>query len=225
MSAQIQSSLPAANKQMDFDDAFRARLRDLLAWRRDVRRFRREALPHGTLERLIELACLAPSVGLSQPWRFVIVDNPAVRTAIRRNFEACNAQALALQSRERAAAYARLKLAGLDDAPCHLAVFTDPSTTQGHGLGRHTMPEMIEYSAVTAVHTIWLAARSEGIGMGWVSILEPRAVAAILRVPANWKFIGYLCLGFPEAEDQVPDLERAGWEQRQLPSSLVVIQR
>lgn len=210
---------------MDFDDAFRARLRDLLAWRRDVRRFRREALPHGTLERLIELACLAPSVGLSQPWRFVIVDNPAVRTAIRRNFEACNAQALALQSRERAAAYARLKLAGLDDAPCHLAVFTDPSTTQGHGLGRHTMPEMIEYSAVTAVHTIWLAARSEGIGMGWVSILEPRAVAAILRVPANWKFIGYLCLGFPEAEDQVPDLERAGWEQRQLPSSLVVIQR
>ena len=85
--------------------------------------------------------------------------------------------------RERAAGYARLKLAGLDEAPGHLAVFADPATTRGHGLGRHAMPEMIEYSAVTAVHTIWLAARSEGIGMGWVSILDPAAVAAILDVP------------------------------------------
>jgi 5,6-dimethylbenzimidazole synthase len=81
---------------------------------------------------------------------------------------------------------------------------------------------MIEYSAVTAIHTIWLAARAEGIGMGWVSILEAAAVAAILDVPANWKFIAYLCLGFPQAEDDIPELERAGWEQRQAASSVVI---
>ena len=222
MKAQIQDSTATASKPMDFDDAFRARLRDLLVWRRDVRRFRRDPLPPGPLERLIHVACLAPSVGLSQPWRFVIVDDPAHRAAVRKNFESCNAAALAAQNQQRAAAYARLKLAGLDDAPCHLAVFTDPSTAQGHGLGRHTMPEMIEYSAVTAIHTIWLAARAEGIGMGWVSILDPAAVAAILDVPANWKLIGYLCLGFPQAEDDIPDLERAGWERRQAPSSVVI---
>ena len=220
MKAQIQGS--TVSTPMDFDDAFRARLRDLLVWRRDVRRFRRDPLPRGTLERLIQLACLAPSVGLSQPWRFVIVDDPARRAAIRKNFESCNAAALAAQSQQRAVAYARLKLAGLDDAPSHLAVFADPSTAQGHGLGRRTMPEMIEYSAVTAIHTIWLAARAEGIGMGWVSILEPAAVAAILDVPANWKFIAYLCLGFPQAEDDIPELERAGWEQRQALSSVVI---
>ena len=225
MKARKQESSPAAGKQPDFDDAFRTRLRELLTWRRDVRRFRRDALPRGTLERLIELACLAPSVGLSQPWRFVIVDTPACRAAIRANFETCNAKALAAQSGQRAAGYARLKLAGLDDAPGHLAVFADPATTRGHGLGRRTMPEMIEYSAVTAVHTIWLAARAEGIGMGWISILDPAAVAATLDVPATWTFIGYLCLGFPETEDDIPDLERAGWERRYPASSRVVLRR
>ena len=213
MRAEIQG-LSADTRPTDFDDAFRARLRDLLVWRRDVRRFRRDPLPAGTLERLIHLACLAPSVGLSQPWRFVVVDDPVRRAAVRDNFERCNADALAAQNSERAAAYAQLKLAGLEDAPCHLAVFADHSTAQGHGLGRHTMPEMIEYSAVTAVHTIWLAARADGIGVGWVSILEPAAVAAILDVPSHWKFIAYLCLGFPQAEDDVPDLERKGWEER-----------
>jgi 5,6-dimethylbenzimidazole synthase len=210
---------------LEFDDTFRRRLRELLAWRRDVRRFRRDALPPGALERLIELACLAPSVGLSQPWRFVIVDAPARRAAIRANFESCNAKALAAQSGERAAAYAQLKLAGVDDAPAHLAVFADPATTRGHGLGRNTMPEMIEYSAVTAVHTIWLAARAEGIGMGWVSILDPAVVAAALDVPAVWTFIGYLCLGFPQTEDDVPALERADWEQRYPELSRVVLRR
>jgi 5,6-dimethylbenzimidazole synthase len=172
MMAPIESTTDPTTR-LEFDDAFRRRLRELLTWRRDVRRFRRDALPSGTLERLIGLACLAPSVGLSQPWRFVLVDTPACRAAIRANFERCNAKALAEQSGDRAAGYARLKLAGLDEAPGQLAVFADPATTRGHGLGRHTMPEMIEYSAVTAVHTIWLAARSEGIGMGWVRSLTP----------------------------------------------------
>jgi 5,6-dimethylbenzimidazole synthase len=212
----------AVAAMQSFDPAFRARLRDLLIWRRDVRRFRRDPLPAGTLDALIELACLAPSVGLSEPWRFVVVDDAAARAAIRCNFATCNATALAAQNSERAGLYARLKLAGLEDAPCHLAVFADRSTAQGHYLGRHTMPEMIEYSAVTAVHTIWLAARAQGIGMGWVSILDPQAVAAVLDVPAAWKFIGYFCLGYPQADDNVPALERSGWERRRLPSSVVI---
>jgi len=212
----------AVKKPAGFDHAFRARLRDLLLWRRDVRRFRDDQLPSGTLDALIELACLAPSVGLSQPWRFVIVEEAARRDAIRRNFETCNAAALAAQEHERAGLYARLKLAGLAEAPCHLAVFADRATAQGHGLGRHTMPEMIEYSAVTAVHTIWLAARAQGIGMGWVSILDPRGVADILSVPLEWKFIGYFCLGYPQADDTVPELEQSGWERRRLAASVVI---
>jgi len=211
-----------AKRSISFDGAFRARLRDLLLWRRDVRRFRRDPLPGGAVEALIELACLAPSVGLSQPWRFVIVENAAIRAAIRRNFESCNAQALAAQSSERAALYARLKLAGLEEAPAHLAVFADRATAQGHGLGRHTMPEMSDYSAVTAVHTIWLAARAQGIGMGWVSILDPGAVAVELDVPADWKLIGYFCLGYPQADDTMPELEQMGWERRQLATSFII---
>ncbi len=212
----------ATGKPVSFDGAFRARLRDLLVWRRDVRRFRRDPLPGGTLEDLIELACLAPSVGLSQPWRFVLVDDAALRAAIRRNFESCNAEALAAQEPQRANLYAKLKLAGLEEAPCQLAVFADRSTEQGHGLGRRTIPEMIDYSAVTAVHTIWLAARAQGIGMGWVSILDPAAVAAILDVPPAWKFIGYFCLGYPQQDDTVPELERAGWERRQIPAAVII---
>ena len=212
----------AATRSTSFDPAFRALLRELLIWRRDVRRFRRDPLPNGSLESLIELACLAPSVGLSQPWRFVIVEDGAARAAIRQNFATCNAQALAAQSGNRAGLYAQLKLAGLDEAPCHLAVFADRATTQGHGLGRHTMPEMIDYSAVTAVHTIWLAARAQGIGMGWVSILDAKAVAALLDVPAEWKFIGYFCLGYPQADDTMPELEQSGWERRRLPASVIL---
>jgi 5,6-dimethylbenzimidazole synthase len=218
-----QSKKTAAKKPaVKFGAAFRERLRDLLVWRRDVRRFRRDPLPKGKVEELIALACLAPSVGLSEPWRFVIVADEARRTAIRRNFELCNAQALAAQSRQRAARYARLKLAGLDDAPCHVAVFADRTTPQGHLLGRRTMPEMIDYSAVTAVHTIWLAARAQGIGMGWVSILDPRAVAAILDVPAAWKFIGYFCLGYPQTADDVPELQHNKWERRRRPASFII---
>src|SRR4030081_673318 len=102
---------------MEFDEDFRARLRDLLAWRRDVRRFRAEPLPPGTLDRLIEVACLAPSVGLSQPWRFVIVERPDRRRAVLDDFTACNAAALASQGGEQAARYAALKLARLAEAP------------------------------------------------------------------------------------------------------------
>jgi 5,6-dimethylbenzimidazole synthase len=197
-----------------FDAAFRRRLHELIAWRRDIRRFRRDPLPEGTLERLIECACLAPSVGLSQPWRFVVLENATRRAAIRACFEACNAEALRAQAPERAALYARLKLAGLDDAPVHIAVFADRETSQGHGLGRLTMPQTIDYSVVMAIHTLWLAARAEGIGVGWVSILDPVRIESILETPSGWAFIGYLCIGYPQEEHETPVLERDGWEKR-----------
>jgi 5,6-dimethylbenzimidazole synthase len=212
------------NRPPDFDAAFRARLRELIVWRRDVRRFRRDPLPDGALDRLLQLACLAPSVGLSQPWRFIVVKSPIRREAIKQCFKACNADALSDQAIERASLYARLKLEGLDDAPCHVAVFADRSTTTGHGLGRLTMPEMIDYSAVLAVHTLWLAARAEGIGVGWLSILAPSRVAEILDVPPTWALIGYFCIGYPLEECDTPALEQAGWETRR-PLSEVVVYR
>jgi 5,6-dimethylbenzimidazole synthase len=204
-----------------FDDAFRARLRELIAWRRDVRRFRRDPLPQGMLERLIECACLAPSVGLSQPWRFVIVEDAERRAAIRACFESCNADALRAQAPERAALYARLKLAGLDDAPGQIAVFADRDTSQGHTLGRLTMPQTIDYSVVMAVHTLWLAARAEGIGVGWVSILDPACVSIIVDAPVEWTLIGYLCVGYPQEESETPTLERDGWEKRGAPDETI----
>jgi 5,6-dimethylbenzimidazole synthase len=205
-----------------FDAGFRARFRELLKWRRDVRRFKRDALPAGTIERLIEIACLSPSVGLSEPWRFVIVQDEAKRGGIRANFELCNADALAQQTPDRAALYARLKLAGLDDAPVQLSVFADPSTLQGAGLGRLTMPETINYSVTMAIHTLWLAARAEGIGLGWVSILDPEAMRNILEVPGEWTFIGHLCIGYPEADADCPVLETEGWERRRSPEARIL---
>ena len=204
-----------------FDDAFRVRLRDLLAWRRDVRRFRPDPPPDGTLDRLIELACLAPSVGLSQPWRFVVVDDPDRRRAVRENFRDCNEEALAAYDGEVAGRYAKLKLEGLEVAPLHLAVFADPATDTGRGLGRRTMPETVQYSVVTAIHTLWLAARAEGLGVGWISILEPVRLAADLDIPSDWILVGYLCIGYPLAEDEAPELARAGWEQRADPGTFI----
>jgi len=205
----------------EFGADFREQLLDLLLWRRDVRRFKSEPLPSGTLEHLIGIASLAPSVGLSEPWRFVVVETEAARAGIRACFETCNAAALQSQADDRTALYAKLKLAGLDDAPCQFALFADRETLQGHGLGRLTMPETIDYSAVMAVHTLWLAARAEGLGLGWVSILEPARVAAILEAPPEWTFVGYFCLGWPVADDWVPALERQGWENRRPAASTI----
>jgi 5,6-dimethylbenzimidazole synthase len=198
----------------EFDAAFREDLATLFRWRRDVRRFRREPLPVGLVERLLDIAQLSPSVGLSEPWRWVLVGDPDRRAAVRASFEACNAKALACHTGDRAAIYARLKLAGLDDAPVHLAVFSDADPGQGAGLGRMTMPETTIYSTVIAIHTLWLAARAAGVGLGWVSILDPAAVRAALDVPQSWTFVGYLCLGYPETSDDTPELERVDWERR-----------
>ncbi|MGD1878743.1 MAG: 5,6-dimethylbenzimidazole synthase [Kiloniellaceae bacterium] len=197
-----------------FGPDFQAQLEALLVWRRDVRRFRRDSLPDGLLEHLLGLAELAPSVGLSQPWRFVRVASPEARATVRANFTAANAEALSDYAGERAALYARLKLSGLDDAPEQLAVFAATDPDQGHGLGRRTMPETLQYSTVCAVHTLWLAARAAGIGLGWVSILDPEALCRDLAVPPGWCFVAYLCLGYAQEEHDDPELARRGWEAR-----------
>jgi len=197
-----------------FSEEFRREFRELLVWRRDVRRFRNDVLPGGLLKELLDLTRLAPSVGLSEPWRFLRVENMDARNAIREEFERANREALAGYSGEQAALYSRLKLAGLKEAPEHLAVFVDNATHKGSGLGRRTMPEMLEYSVISAITVLWLAARAHGVGMGWVSILDPAKVGKILGVPAEWGLVAYLCLGYPEEEGCVPELERAGWEKR-----------
>lgn len=196
----------------DFDDRFRDDLAHLFEWRRDVRRFLADPVDLDLIEGLLAQACLSPSVGNSQPWRFVLVEDKAKRAAIRANFLRENAAALEDYENERRRQYTKLKLAGLDKAPVHLAVFADRSTARGHGLGRRTMPEMLEYSAVAAVNTLWLAARAHGIGVGWVSIIDPQAVRETLAVPDDWRLIAYLCIGYPEAPHREPELQRAGWQ-------------
>jgi 5,6-dimethylbenzimidazole synthase len=208
----------------DFDARFRNRLTELFLWRRDVRRFRTEPVAPQVLDQLIRLASLAPSVGNSQPWRFVKVDDGNRRAAVRRNFEACNRAALASYSGDRASLYARLKLAGLERAPVHLAVFADTTTALGAGLGRQTMPETLQFSVVCAVHSLWLAARAHGIGLGWVSILDPDEVARIVDVPRTWSLVAYLCLGYPDEEHLDPELARAGWQER-VAADAFVLQR
>jgi 5,6-dimethylbenzimidazole synthase len=195
-----------------FDAAFRARLAELIAWRRDVRRFKPDEVAASLIEELVRLAAHAPSVGNSQPWRFVSVETGAAREAVIASFNACNAAALNAYEGERAALYASLKLSGLREAPVHLAVFCDHATEAGAGLGRKTMPEMLDFSVIAAVHTFWLAARAQGLGVGWVSILDPKEIARALDVAAAWKLIAYLCVGFPQEEHVDPELERHAWQ-------------
>ena len=197
-----------------FDTKFQGKFRDLVLWRRDVRRFRTEPVDDQLICNLIKLASHAPSVGNSQPWRFVRVDDPKRRAKVSRSFERANKDALNGYDGERRERYAQLKLEGLSSAPVQLAVFSDSETDCGAGLGRQTMPETLQYSVVGAVHTLWLAARSHGLGLGWVSIIEPDVVSAALDVPDKWSLVAYLCIGWPEENHNDPELVRHGWQAR-----------
>lgn len=208
----------------DFDPAFREKLRDLMVWRRDVRHFRSDPVDATLIQHLLEVAALAPSVGNSQPWRFMLVEDTARRAKIIANFEHENAEALGDYKGEQAKLYASLKLAGLKEAPVHLAVFCDEGTDQGHGLGRRTMPEMLDYSSVMAVYGFWLAARAHGIGAGWVSILDPATACRDLEAPPEWRLIAYLCVGYPAEQTDEPELERRGWEHRR-PAGEFILKR
>lgn len=200
--------------QGSYGPDFRAELWDLMRWRRDVRRFRTTPVEAAVLNRCLLAFSLAPSVGLSEPWRLIRVESADARAAAIRNFEAANAQALGSYADEKAQLYANLKLSGMREAPIHLAVFCDEETPKGAGLGAATMAETRAYSVVGAITQFWLAARAEGLGLGWVSILDPVQLCRDLDVPHTWRLIGYLCIGWPEESCDTPELERAGWETR-----------
>ncbi|CCD85290.1 5,6-dimethylbenzimidazole synthase [Bradyrhizobium sp. ORS 285] len=208
-----------------FDAAFRQSFAELVRWRRDVRRFRTDPVSPELIEQLLALAIHAPSVGFCQPWRFVLVESPGRRAAIIENFKQANQSALAGYDGERRALYAGLKLEGLTQAPVHLAVCADEGAATGHRLGRATMPETLRYSVVAAIQTFWLAARAEGLGVGWVSILDPVAACRELELPSDWTLIAYLCIGWPQEEHDDPELERHGWEARLDPDVVKPLRR
>lgn len=200
---------------MQFSEDQAAILHDIMRWRRDVRHFRPDPVPEALLARLAGAMDLAPSVGNSRPWRVMRVRDPRRRAAIIADFEACNAVAADTYDDATRQDYLRLKLAGLREAPEHLAVFTEADPDAGRGLGRRTMGETLDYSTVMAIHALWLAARAENLGLGWVSILDPAQVCQALSAPENWRFTGYLCLGYPAATDDTPLLHRAGWQENE----------
>ena len=201
---------PNSFSQPERDALYRA-----IHTRRDVRRgYLPEPLPEALLHRLLTAAHCAPSVGLMQPSRFILIRSPETRRAVHDLFLQSNAEAAATYTGERRDLYARLKLEGILEAPQNLCILSDTTSLRGHQLGRRTMPETAAYSTVCAIQNLWLAARAEGVGVGWVSILALEKLRALLRIPGHLLPVAYLCLGFVDSFADAPDLERAGWEQR-----------
>jgi len=183
--------------------------------RRDVRsRFARTPLPDDVLARILDAAHHAPSVGLMQPWEFIVITDAAVRGAVKHQFEEANRCAAAGYTDDRRRLYETLKLEAIVESAVNLCVTCDPAVTRGHGLGRHTMPETAIYSSVCAIQNAWLAARAEAVGIGWVSILDARALRHILHIPESIVIVGYLCVGYVTDFDPQPELAIRGWEER-----------
>lgn len=183
--------------------------------RRDVRSsFVQAPLPDEVLARILDAAHYAPSVGFMQPWEFILITDALVRRAIREQFENTNKRAADAYVGARRDLYDRLKLEAIVDSAVNVCVTCDPTVVRGHGLGRQTMPETAMYSAVCAIQNCWLAARAEGVGVGWVSIVDAGAVRRILAIPDHIVIIGYLCLGYVASFEARPELESRGWEHR-----------
>lgn len=183
--------------------------------RRDVRsQFRPDPVPAPVLERLLRAAHHAPSVGFMQPWDFVVIDDARVKQRVKALHEHANAQAANHYRDERAALYRRLKLEGIVDSPLNLCVTCDRSRGGEHVLGRNTMLDADLFSACLAVQNLWLAARAEGIGVGWVSILEPADLAQVLGLPPGVVPVAYLCLGYVDEFLSQPELQAQGWRSR-----------
>lgn len=204
------AAMDAEDETLRMDDA----LARLVRARRDVRHFRSDPLDEEMLAQIFELAHRAPSVGLSQPWRFVRIVSADVRERLASHVDERKDDAGGNYAEGRAELYGRLKLHGLREAPVVFAAFCDEQTDKGSGLGSATMPEMLRYSCVMAIHTMWLAAAARGIGLGWVSIMDPSFVKRELAVDAEWSLLGLLCLGYPAKQFSGPELEHAGWERR-----------
>ncbi len=207
-----------------FSQDFQSELYELMKWRRDVRHFKPDAVDADLLRKCLDAFHMAPSVGLSEPWRIVAVNSPQARQKSLSNFKMANADALADYDGEQAETYASLKLSGMKEAPVQLAIFCEENTVKGSGIGVQTMPEMRRYSVVSAIMSFWLAARAYGLGLGWVSILDPIKLRDDLNLPDNWSLVAYLCVGWPKEETDTPELESVGWETR-APQLAALIER
>lgn len=182
--------------------------------RRDVRRFLPQVIGEPILKRLLVAAHHAGSVGFMQPWSFIVITSNQVKQQVKSAFEQANAEASSVFEGERRELYSRLKLEGILEAPLNLCVTCDPTRNGPHVLGRNTIRETDVYSTCCAIQNLWLAARAEGIGVGWVSIFDPPQLRAVLGIPDHVIPVAYLCIGYVDRFSPRPELETAGWQER-----------
>ena len=207
-----------------FSDDERAAVYKAIRTRRDVRdQFLPLSMPQDVLLRLLEAAHSAPSVGFMQPWNFIVITDPDCKRAIHAAFGRANDEAKAMFADERQALYASLKLEGILKAPVNLCITCDRTRGGRVILGRTHNPQMDLYSTVCAVQNLWLAARAEGIGVGWVSIYHDADMRRILRIPDHVEIVAYLCLGYVDELYLTPELEQRGWRKR-LPLDELIFQ-
>jgi 5,6-dimethylbenzimidazole synthase len=196
----------------EFDEAERAAFYKIVARRRDVRMFRPGGLiAPDVLERILIAAHQGPSVGYSQPWDFVVVRDIEVRRRIRESFLRCREVEAARYTAERRVKYLAYRLEGILESALNICVTVDLRGTDEPVLGTTTQPETLRSSTCCAIQNLWLAARAEGVGVGWVSILEPDVVRAELALPAGVELVAYLCVGYPVEFGDRPMLEETGW--------------
>lgn len=197
-----------------FPEAWRRGLYETIMRRRDMRSFLPDAIPDETLARILLAAHQAGSVGLSQPWNFLVIENREVRAQVRAHVEAERLRAADAFEKERREQYLSFKLEGILDAPINLCVTCDRERFGPAVIGRNTIPETAVYSTCCAIQNLWLAARAEGVGVGWVSIMEPAVLRTILGIPDRIVPVAYLCVGFVESFPERPILEIRGWLPR-----------
>ncbi len=164
--------------------------------------------------KLLNAAHHAGSVGFMQPWNFIVIKEPAIKQKVKKVFQRENQIAARNYTGDRRKKYLSMKLEGILEAPLNLCITCDSNRNGPHILGRNTIPETDTFSTCCAIQNLWLAARAEGIGMGWVSILNPEKLRGILKIPKPVKIIAYLCLGYVRAFAKKPMLEQEGWEKR-----------
>lgn len=210
---------PAAD---GYEPAVRDAVHRVIRERRDIRNgFRDDPIPHEVLLRVLEAAHTAPSVGHSQPWDFVVIRSAKTR---ERMHELANEQRDAYAKslpKARAKQFRELKIEAILDTPVNIVVTADPTRGGRHTLGRHTQPQMAPYSSALAVENLWLAARAEGLGVGWVSFFDERQMVRELGLPEHLEVVAYLCVGYVDEFPEEPELMQAGWSQRR-PLSWVV---
>ncbi len=190
--------------------------------RRDVRKeFKLDEVPEKILLKILTAAHHAPSVGFMQPWDFLIVRNSKTKKQVKAAFEQANLEAVKMFNEEKQEKYKSLKLEGILEAPVGICVTCDRTRNGPTVLGRTSIPEMDLYSTVCAIQNMWLAARAENLGMGWVSIIHNETLQTIFGIPKHIIPVAYLCLGYVSHFHEKPELEEKGWLQRESLDKLV----